>query len=146
MRNHVLHIEYDLHDRAREGICAPLDHLDRQTPEGCLLVAYALSGVQLGMANPAISDSAVAGMRLSQAGVASAMASTSRQVGAAIGSAVSGTFVAVSHVRGTDFTTSTHAIWWVMTACGAAVLVLGLTSNTAWSQASPERMRSSAWS
>ena len=42
-----------------------------------------------------------------------------------IGVAVSGSVVAVSHARGTDFTTATHAIWWVMTASGAAVLVLG---------------------
>jgi len=46
--------------------------------------------------------------------------------------AVSGSVVAVSHARGTDFTTATHAIWWAMTACGAAVLFLGLASNTVW--------------
>jgi hypothetical protein len=85
-------------------------------------------------------NSAVDGMPLSQAGVAAAIASTSRQVGAAIGVAVSGSVVAVSHARGTDFTTATHAIWWVMTACGAAVLVLGFASNTAWARGSTERV------
>jgi EmrB/QacA subfamily drug resistance transporter len=115
-----------------------LTGLSRQTPAAWLLVAYALFGVGLGMVNPAISNSAVAGMPLSQAGVAAAIASTSRQVGAAIGVAVSGTMVAVSHARGTDFTTATHAIWWVMTACGAAVLALGLGSNTAWARNSTE--------
>jgi hypothetical protein len=78
----------------------------------------------------------VAGMPLSQAGVAAAIASTSRQVGAALGVAVSGTVVAMSHAHGTDFTTATHAIWWVMTACGVAVLVLGVASNTAWARES----------
>jgi len=92
------------------------------------------------MVNPAITNSAVEGMPLSQAGVAAAIASTSRQVGAAIGVAVSGSVVAVSHARGTDFTTATHAIWWVMTACGAAVLVLGFASNTAWARGSTERV------
>jgi hypothetical protein len=79
-------------------------------------------------------------MPLSQAGVAAAIASTSRQVGAAIGVAVSGTVVAMSHARGTDFTTATHAIWWVMTACGAVVLLLGFASNSAWARASTARV------
>jgi len=115
-----------------------LTGLSQQTSVGWLLAAYALFGVGLGMVNPAITNSAVAGMPLSQAGVAAAIASTSRQVGAAIGVAVSGSVVAVSHARGTDFTTATHAIWWVMTACGAAVLVLGFASNTAWARGSTE--------
>jgi MFS family permease len=117
-----------------------LTRLAPHTSVGWLLAAYALFGVGLGMVNPAISNSAVAGMPLSQAGVAAAIASTSRQVGAAIGVAVSGTVVATSHARGTDFTTATHAIWWVMTACGATVLVLGFASNTAWARASTEQI------
>ncbi len=117
-----------------------LTRLAPHTSVGWLVAAYALFGVGLGMVNPAISNSAVAGMPLSQAGVAAAIASTSRQVGAAIGVAVSGSVVAISHARGTDFSTSTHAIWWVMTACGATVLVLGFASNTAWARASTERI------
>jgi len=115
-----------------------LTGLSDHTPTLWLLVAYALFGAGLGMVNPAISDSAVAGMPLSQAGVAAGIASTSRQVGAALGVAVSGTVVAASRARGTDFTTATHAIWWVMTVCGAVVLALGFASNTAWARASSE--------
>jgi EmrB/QacA subfamily drug resistance transporter len=117
-----------------------LTGLNRQTSAVWLLAAYALFGVGVGMVNPAISDSAVAGMPLSQAGVAAAIASTSRQVGVALGVAVSGTVVKASHVHGTDFATATHAIWWVMTACGAAVLALGFAANTAWARASTERV------
>ena len=117
-----------------------LTGLNQQTPAIWLLVASALFGVGLGMVNPAISDSAVAGMPLSQAGVAAAIASTSRQVGAAIGVAVSGTVVAMSRANGTDFTTATHIIWWVMTACGAIVLLLGFASNTAWARQSTARV------
>jgi EmrB/QacA subfamily drug resistance transporter len=117
-----------------------LTGLSQHTPVGWLLVAFALFGVGLGMVNPAITNNAVAGMPLSQAGVAAAIASTSRQVGAALGVAISGTVVAVSHARGTDFTTATHPIWWVMTACGAAVLVLAVASNNAWARASTERV------
>jgi EmrB/QacA subfamily drug resistance transporter len=117
-----------------------LTRLNQQTPIDLLLAAYVLFGIGLGMVNPAITNSAVAGMPLSQAGVAAAIASTSRQVGAALGVAVSGTVVAASRSPGTDFTTATHAIWWVMTACGAAMLMLGFASNTAWARASTERV------
>ena len=109
-----------------------LTGLNQQTNVAWLLVTYALFGVGLGMINPAITNSAVAGMPLSQAGVAAAIASTSRQVGAALGVAVSGTVVAASRVHGLDFTRATHPIWWAMTVCGVVVLVLGLASNTAW--------------
>ena len=117
-----------------------LTRLTQQTSVGWLLAVYALFGVGLGMVNAAITNSAVAGMPLSQAGVAAAVASTSRQVGAAIGVAVSGTVVSVSHANGTDFTSATHPIWWVMTACGAAVLVIGFASSTGWARASTERV------
>lgn len=117
-----------------------LTGLERQTSLGWLLGAYALFGVGLGMVNPAIANNAVAGMPLSQAGVAAAIASTSRQIGAAIGVALSGTMVAVSRAQGTDFAQATHAVWWVMTACGAAVLALGVASETAWARASIVRV------
>ena len=117
-----------------------LTRLSPHTSIGWLIAAYAFFGVGVGMANPAISNNAVAGMPLSQAGVAAAVASTSRQVGAAIGVAVSGTVVAISRAHGTGFTPATHAIWWVMAACGAAVLLLGLASDTAWARASTERV------
>jgi EmrB/QacA subfamily drug resistance transporter len=117
-----------------------LTGLNQQTSAGWLLAAYALFGVGVGMVNPAISDSAVAGMPLSQAGVAAAIASTGRQVGVALGVAVSGTVVKASHAPGTDFAAATHAIWWVMAACGAAVLALGFAANTAWARASTERV------
>ena len=117
-----------------------LTGLSQQTSTAWLLAAYALFGVGLGMVNPAISNSAVAGMPLSQAGVAAAIASTSRQVGVVMGVAISGTVVAASRAHGTDFTQATHPIWWAMTACGAVVLVLGFASNTGWAKASTERV------
>jgi hypothetical protein len=46
----------------------------------------------------------------------------------------------MSRARGTDFTTATHAIWWMMTACGAAVLAMGVASDTAWALASTHRV------
>ncbi len=117
-----------------------LTRLSIDTPVVLLLLAYALFGLALGMINPAITNNAVAGMPLSQAGVASAIASTGRQVGAALGVAVAGTVVAASHAKGTDFTRATHPIWWIMTACGALVLLVGWASNTAWARSSTGRV------
>jgi hypothetical protein len=88
------------------------------------------------MVNPAIANSAVEGMPRSQAGVAAAIASTSRQVGAALGVAVAGTVVSTSHAHGSDFTQATHAIWWIMVACSASILLLGWASNTPWAHSS----------
>ncbi len=116
-----------------------LTQLNIATPVAVLMLAYALFGVGLGMVNPAIANNAVAGMPLAQAGVAAAIASTGRQVGAALGVAVAGTVVASSRAHGTDFTAATHPIWWLMTVCGAIVFLLGWASNTKWSRESAER-------
>lgn len=117
-----------------------LTGLTTQTSVIWLLVVYSLFGVGLGMVNPAIANSAVSGMPLSQAGVASAVASTSRQVGAALGVAVAGTVVAASRASGADFTAATHPIWWAMAASSTLVLALGFAANTAWARASTERV------
>jgi MFS family permease len=108
--------------------------LNPATPLVLLLSAYALFGFGLGFVNPAISTSAVAGMPLAQAGVAAAIASTARQVGAALGVAIAGTVVSTSRAHGSSFTLATHPIWWIMTGCGAMVLLLGWASATGWAR------------
>ena len=100
-----------------------LTGLSVSTPIVFIMVVYVLFGVGLGMVNPAITNNAVAGMPLSQAGVAAA-----------------GTVVTGSRAKGTDFTQATHPIWWIMTGCGAVVLLLGWASTTAWAHASTERV------
>lgn len=117
-----------------------LTGLSPQTPLPLLLGAYAVFGFALGMVNPAISTVAVDGMPRSQTGVAAAVASTSRQVGAALGVAVAGTVVHESRTRGIAFSAATHPIWWAMAACGAAIAVLGWVTNTAWAQNSAQRV------
>jgi MFS family permease len=115
-----------------------MTQLTRGTPLAVLLAAYALFGLGLGMVNPAIANSAVAGMPLAQAGVAAAIASTARQVGAALGVAIAGTVVSSSRANGPSFTLATHPIWWIMTGCGAIVLFLGWASATAWARESAD--------
>jgi len=121
------------------GVCFMLStliltQLSPSTSLSLLLVAYALFGAGLGMVNPAITNNAVAGMPLAQAGVAAAIASTSRQVGAALGIAIAGTVVSTSRARGTSFTLATHTIWWIMTGCGAIVFFLAWASATQWAR------------
>ena len=115
-----------------------MTQITRGTPLAVLSAAYALFGLGLGMVNPAIANSAVAGMPLAQAGVAAAIASTARQVGAALGVAIAGTVVSSSRAKGSSFTLATHPIWWIMTGCGAIVLFLGWASATAWARESAD--------
>jgi EmrB/QacA subfamily drug resistance transporter len=58
-----------------------------------LAVAYLLIGLGFGAVNPPITNTAVSGMPLSQAGVASAVAGTARQLGSVLGVAVLGSVV-----------------------------------------------------
>ena len=111
-----------------------LTHLSVATPLLLLTFSYGLFGLGIGMVNPAITNSAVAGMPLDQAGVAAAIASTGRQVGAALGVAIAGTIVAANRGNGPRFAQATHPIWWAITACGALVLTLGLLSDTPWAR------------
>jgi EmrB/QacA subfamily drug resistance transporter len=117
-----------------------LTQLSATTPIALLIVAYILFGLGLGMVNPAISNSAVSGMPLAQAGVAASVASTSRQVGAALGVAVAGTVVSLSHAHHADFARATHPIWWIMVACGLFVLFAGYVAGTPWAKASTDRV------
>jgi len=119
-----------------------LTGLTSTTPLPLILLASGLFGVGLGMVNPAISNNAVAGMPLAQDGVAAAIASTARQVGAALGVAVAGTVVAASHAHGTNFAQATHPIWWIMSVGGVIVAFLGWASNTHWSHASVQKVAS----
>jgi EmrB/QacA subfamily drug resistance transporter len=117
-----------------------LTQLSVNTPLLVVLSAYVLFGVGLGMVNPAISNSAVEGMPLSQAGVAAAIASTSRQVGASLGVAIAGTVVSLSHAHHTDFALATHPIWWLMVAAGLLVFACGVVSSSAWAKSSTKHV------
>ncbi len=109
-----------------------LTRLSAGTPLGVLMISYVLFGLGLGMINPAITNTAVSGMPLAQAGVAAAIASTSRQVGAALGVAVAGTVISASRAMGISFTAATHPIWWLMAAISSGTLVLSWLAGSAW--------------
>ena len=73
--------------------CAMLTGIDPATPFAWLLAAYVVFGLGFGFVNAPITNAAVSGMPRAQAGVASAIATTSRQVGQTLGVAVVGAIV-----------------------------------------------------
>jgi MFS family permease len=117
-----------------------LTQLTATTPLLLLFVAYIIYGAGFGIVNPPITQTAVSGMPKSQAGVAAAIASTSRQVGAALGIAIAGSILASRRGPGVTFPEATHPIWWIMAGCGATVALLGWISATAWARASAQRV------
>jgi EmrB/QacA subfamily drug resistance transporter len=114
----------------------------KDTPLGLLLVAYLIFGIGFGMVNPPITNTAVAGMPAAQAGVAAAVASTSRQVGQTLGVAVVGAVAAagVGGAVGPGFVQASHTGWWIVFGCGVVVVALGLTSTTDWANDSAARV------
>jgi EmrB/QacA subfamily drug resistance transporter len=116
---------------------ALLTELGAHTSIPSLVPAYVIFGIGFGMINPPITNTAVLGMPPAQAGVAAAVASTSRQLGQTLGVAVVGAVAAAGAVSvGPGFVQASHAAWWIITGCGLAVLVLGFASTTEWANAS----------
>ena len=106
-----------------------------------LLPFYVVFGAGFGMVNPPISNTAIIGMPAAQAGVAAAIASTSRQIGQTLGVAVSGALAAGAvGVVGPHFVADAEPAWWIVAACGVGVLTLGLLSTTRRAQDTAERV------
>jgi predicted MFS family arabinose efflux permease len=103
------------------------------TPLPAAIAIYLLFGIFLGTVNPPITNTAVAGMPRSMAGVAASLASTGRHTGTTLGIAISGTIVGAALAPGgTAFTNAAHGVWWLVLALGVGILVLGLLSTGRW--------------
>ncbi|MDQ2838684.1 MAG: MFS transporter [Actinomycetota bacterium] len=92
------------------------------------LVIYAIG---FGMVNAPITNTAVSGMPRSQAGVAAAVASTSRQVGASLGVAIIGSVInsGSNGAIAKNLARASHPGWWIITGAGLAVLILGIVTT-----------------
>jgi len=112
-----------------------LSRLTATSSLGWLAVAFVVFGTGGGVVNAPITYTAVSGMPVSQAGVASGIASTSRQIGQCLGIAVTGSILA-GNLRGsplrTGFVPASHADWLLLSAYGAVVFVLGLITTSQW--------------
>ena len=86
------------------------------------------------MVNAPITYAAVSGMPVTQAGVASGIASTSRQIGQSLGVAITGSILA-ANLHGplpTHFVPASHADWLLLAACGGTIMLLGVVTTGQW--------------
>ncbi|WP_369270901.1 MFS transporter [Streptomyces sp. R11] len=115
---------------------------DAETSNATLILGYAVFGIGFGFVNAPITNTAVSGMPRAQAGVAAAVASTSRQLGQTLGVAVVGAVLAagvsVSSYRET-FVDAAVPGWWILTGCGLMVLVVGAVTSGPWARRTAER-------
>jgi len=112
--------------------CVMLTTITTTTPFSWLFCSYLVFGVGFGFVNPPITHAAVSGMPREQAGVASGIASSSRQVGQTLGVAIVGAIVTAG-VRGKvriSFAMASHTGWWFLAGAGTVVLALGLVSTS----------------
>jgi EmrB/QacA subfamily drug resistance transporter len=119
----------------------PLTRLTPTTSLTVLIGCNVLFGFGFAMVNAPITNTAVSGMPRSQAGVAAAIASTSRQVGGSLGVAVVGAAIAsgLSGDVATGFAAASHVGWWILFGCGVAVLIVGLVTTGRWARGTAER-------
>ncbi len=99
--------------------------LRADTPVWALILMFAVFGVGFGTVNAPITTAAVSGMPLDQAGAASAVASTSRQIGVSLGVALCGLLTGAS-------------LWWVLAVLAVGVIVLGFSASTGWARRSQQ--------
>ncbi|MER6180902.1 MFS transporter [Streptomyces sp. NPDC001652] len=115
---------------------------DAETSNGTLLIGYVLFGIGFGFVNAPITNTAVSGMPRSQAGVAAAVASTSRQLGQTLGVAVVGAVLVAgvgSSSYADTFVSASVPAWWIIAGCGLAVLVLGAVTSGTWARGTAQR-------
>ncbi|MFJ8537635.1 MFS transporter [Streptomyces sp. NPDC093591] len=115
---------------------------DAETSDVTLVIGYAVFGIGFGFVNAPITNTAVSGMPRAQAGVAAAVASTSRQMGQTLGVAVVGAVLA-SGVGASSykdaFVSAAVPGWWILTGCGLTVLVVGAVTSGPWARRTAER-------
>ncbi|HTV83907.1 MAG TPA: MFS transporter [Dyella sp.] len=109
-----------------------MTQLTATTPLPWLLLTYVIFGIGFGMVNAPITNTAVSGMPKAQAGLAAAVASTSRQIGASLGVALAGTILG-AHIHD-GFARASHPFWWLVIGGGLTVLLLAWLSHTPWAR------------
>jgi EmrB/QacA subfamily drug resistance transporter len=120
---------------------AMLTFLTATTPVWALLGIFTVFGVGFAMVNAPLTNAAVSGMPLDRAGAASAVTSTSRQIGVSIGVALCGSVAgsALSHT-GLDFAVASRPLWFVCAGLGVVIFALGFLSTSQRGIRSAQRM------
>ena len=116
-----------------------LTRLTATTPVWQLLVIFAVFGIGFSVMNAPVTNAAVSGMPTDRAGAASAIASTSRQVGVSLGVALCGSVAgAALAMTGADFATAARPLWFICAGFGVTIFALGLFSTSSRATRSAE--------
>lgn len=111
------------------------------TPLWQILLVFAVFGVGFAMVNAPITTAAVSGMPTDRAGAASAVASTSRQVGVSLGVALCGSVAGGALANaGADFAAAARPLWFVCAALGVVIVFLGFYSTSGRALRSADRL------
>ena len=118
-----------------------LTRLTATTAVWQLLAIFAVFGIGFAMVNAPVTNAAVSGMPTDRAGAASAVASTSRQVGVSVGVALCGSVAgsALAEV-GTDFAVAARPLWLICAGLGLVIIALGVYSTSARALRSADRL------
>jgi EmrB/QacA subfamily drug resistance transporter len=118
-----------------------LTALTATTPVWQLLVIFAVFGIGFSMVNAPITTAAVSGMPTDRAGAASAVASTSRQVGVSLGVALCGSVAGSAlATKGADFAVAARVLWLILAVLGVTIILLGVYSTSARALRSADRL------
>ena len=109
-----------------------LTQLTGVSSEAFLSVTYSLFGVGAGLLSPAVTYGVMSSVPDGQAGMASGMNSSSRQLGQCLGVAVAGTVLdgSLHGPMQTGFPSAARGSWLIMAGCGLLVLMAGLAGNS----------------
>lgn len=115
--------------------------LSATTPVWQMLIIFAVFGIGFSMVNAPVTNAAVSGMPTDRAGAASAIASTSRQVGVSVGVALCGSVAGSAlAATGADFATAARPLWLICAALGVVITVLGFYSTSGRALRSADRL------
>jgi MFS family permease len=118
-----------------------LTGLTESTPVWRLVAVFAVFGIGFAMVNAPVTTAAVSGMPTDRAGAASAVASTSRQVGVSIGVALCGSLAGPAlAAANVDFAVSARPLWFVCAGLAVMITVLAIFSTSPWALKSAERL------
>ncbi|MCV7227633.1 MFS transporter [Mycolicibacterium komossense] len=118
-----------------------LSFLTAHTSVWALVGIFAVFGIGFSVVNAPITNAAVSGMPTDRAGAASAVASTSRQIGVSLGVALCGS-IAASALADTrvDFAAAARPLWLVCAVLGLVVFGLGIFATSERAMRSAERL------
>jgi EmrB/QacA subfamily drug resistance transporter len=110
-------------------------------PVWAVVAIFAVFGAGFAMSNAPITTTAVSGMPTDRAGAASAVTSTSRQVGVSIGVALCGSLAGAALTAGpAQYTADARPLWMLCAMLGLGMTALGIWSTSRHAIRSAERL------